>query len=107
MGANWRSIGKCLASGTGTERIIQPDYDLPGLAFVRAGKHRIILLETDATTRTGPSPASGSPALSDIQARYVYCPQDTGEVQKRLVLIDPDDRDRPRGTARWQPAADC
>jgi lysophospholipid hydrolase len=45
--------------------------------------------------------AAGSPALSDIEARCVYCPQDAGEVQKRLVLIHPDDCERPRGTARW------
>jgi NTE family protein len=45
--------------------------------------------------------AAASPALSDIEARCVYRPQDAGEVQKRLVLIHPDDCDRPRGTARW------
>jgi NTE family protein/lysophospholipid hydrolase len=78
------------------------------------GKHRIILLETDfndpdwtescirqADQVLTVGLAAESPALSDIEARCVYCPQDAGEVQKRLVLIHPDDCDRPRGTARW------
>ena len=45
--------------------------------------------------------AGDSPELSEIETRFVYCPQDDGEVRKRLVLIHPDDQDRPRGTARW------
>ena len=76
------------------------------------GKHRIILLETDSHDPDWTEScirqadqvltvglASESPVLSDIEARFVYCPQDAGEVQKRLVLIHPDDCDRPRGTA--------
>jgi predicted acylesterase/phospholipase RssA len=78
------------------------------------GKHRIILLETDSHDPDWTEScirqadqvltvglAAESPALSDIEARCVYCPQDAGEVQKRLILIHPDDCNRPRGTARW------
>jgi NTE family protein/lysophospholipid hydrolase len=78
------------------------------------GQHRIVLLETDcndphwteACIRQADQVltvglAGESPALSEIEARCVYCPQDAGEAQKRLVLIHPDECNRPRGTARW------
>ena len=78
------------------------------------GKHRIILLETDASDPQWTEAcirqadqvltaglAAESPALSDTEARCVYRRQDAGEVQKRLVLIHPDDCVRPSGTARW------
>ena len=87
---------------------------LPAWLCSEEGKHRIILLETDcndlhwtescirqADRVITVGMAGESPALSDVEARCVYCPQDAGEVQKRLVLIHPDNCDRPRGTARW------
>ena len=78
------------------------------------GKHRFILLETDSSDLQWTEScirqadqvltaglAAENPAPSDIEARCVYSPQDAGEVQKRLVLIHPDDCARPSGTARW------
>ena len=86
----------------------------PAWLCAEEGEHQIILLETAATDPHWTEScirqadqvltiglAEESPALSDIEARCVHRRQDAGEVQKRLVLIHPDDCERPRGTARW------
>ena len=99
---------------TAAAREILVNTRLPAWLCSEEGTHRIILLETDwhdpdwtescirrADQVLTVGLAGADPALSDIESRCVYCPQDAGEVQKRLALIHPDDCDRPRGTARW------
>jgi len=86
----------------------------PAWLSSQEGKYRLILLEAswddpvwteqcilqaDQVITVGL--AGRSPELSPIEARCVYPTGNAGEMQKRLVLIHPDDCDRPSGTARW------
>jgi len=94
------------------EFLIQSRF--PAWLCSEEGKYRVILLETswndtawtehcirqaDHVITVGL--ASRSPELSSIEARFVYDVGNAGEIHKRLVLIHPDDCDRPSGTARW------
>src|SRR5205814_479805 len=99
-------------SATARELLINDRF--PAWLSSEEGKHRFILLETDwndphwtercirqADQVLTVGVAGDSPELSEVEARCVYCPQDAGEVQRRLVLIQSEDCDRPRGSARW------
>jgi NTE family protein/lysophospholipid hydrolase len=78
------------------------------------GDYRVILLETawdderwtalcvqhsDQVITVGLS--SDDPSLTETEKQHVYRSRGAGDFEKRLVLIHPDDCDRPRGTARW------
>lgn len=95
-------------------REILANTRFPAWLCSEEGKHRIILLETDwddkhwtiscvrqADCVVSVGMADDSPALSGVEARYVYGRQDAGEVRKRLVLIQPGGATRSRGAARW------
>ena len=95
-------------------RAIMLDSRMPGWLSGQEGHARFILLQADwnderwtqccikhADQAITVALADGDPALSELESRYVYAPQKIGEVRKRLVLIQPDDRERPRGTSRW------
>jgi predicted acylesterase/phospholipase RssA len=103
------------ASGDSTEaRDILVNSRFPAWLCSEEGKYRLILLETswnddvwteqcirqaDHVITVGL--AGRSPELSPIEARCVYRTGNAGEMHKRLVLIHPDNCDRPSGTARW------
>ena len=95
-------------------RAILINARFPAWLCSQEGIYNFILLETDWSDRQWTERcihqadqiltvglAGDDPALSEIESRLVYRPQDAGEAQKRLVLIQPDDCKRPRGTARW------
>lgn len=86
----------------------------PAWLCSQEGKYRLILLETswddpawteqciwqaDQVITVGL--AGRSPELSPVEVRCVYRKGNAGEMQKRLVLIHPDDCERPSGTNRW------
>ncbi len=95
-------------------RAILVNARFPAWLCSQEGNYTFILLETDWSDRQWTERciqqadqiltvglAGDDPALSEIEARFVSRPQDAGEAQQRLVLIQPDDCKRPRGTARW------
>lgn len=86
----------------------------PAWLCSQEGKYRLILLETswndpvwteqcirqaDQILTVGL--AGGRPELSPVEARCVYGADYAEEMQKRLVLIHPNDCGRPSGAARW------
>jgi NTE family protein/lysophospholipid hydrolase len=94
-------------------RAILVDARFPAWLCSQEGNYNFILLETDSSDHQWTERciqqadqiltvgrAGDDPALSEIESRF-YRPQAAGEAKKRLVLIQPDDCKRPRGTARW------
>jgi NTE family protein/lysophospholipid hydrolase len=105
-------LGSSTDSPAARDNLINSRF--PAWLSSEEGKYRLILLETswndpvwteqcirqaDQVITVGL--ASRSPELSPIEAACVYRVGNAGEMQKRLVLIHPDDCARPSGTARW------
>lgn len=95
-------------------REILANTSFPAWLCAEEGKHDIILLETDLNDRPWTeacirqadrvlvvAAADSSPDLSEAESRFVFSPQDAGEVEKRLVLIQADGCRRPVGSAAW------